>query len=148
MPEPRNQGEIMERYLMTYTEEGQEVTDKVKFPGLNKRFDGPAEGAEVKTASVKVPDVKRLGQKPREEIAEVITGLLEYKPGVVGLEWLVGDDHIDVKYVDGLNQRVPELEPDIKELNAFVCTILKSRKNVTALCWDFGVDNVEISYTA
>lgn len=147
MPEPRNQQEIMERFMGTQTDDGQETTEKVRFPGIAHLFEGPADGAEVKTASVKVPGILVLGQKSREEIAEVLTGLLEYKAGVVGFEWLVGDDHIDVKFVDGLRQRVPKTEEDIKALNEFVCLVLKVRRNVTALCWDFGQPAIEISYT-
>lgn len=146
MSEPRHQGDIVESFMVSNTEQGHEVTDKLRLPGLAHRFDTPSEKAEVKSDAVKIPGVKLLGQKPRADIAETIVGLLNYRPGVVGFDWIVGEDHIDVRYVNGLKQRVPEKESEVEDLQALVQTILKSRQNITALCWDFGQPFVEVSY--
>lgn len=146
MPTARHQGDLVDQFINTHTEIGQEVTDRVSLPGIESLFYKPTQEAEIKTQSVRLPDIKRLGQKSRQDIAEALVGLLSYKPGVVGFDWVIGADHIDVLYVDGLKQKVPENEEKAKELELLFATLLKTRKNIVAISWQFGESYVEISY--
>lgn len=148
MPEPRNQGEIVERFLMD-TDTGNEVVDRLRIPGLAGRFNRPTEEHAERVDQVRTGGIKTLRFRPREEIAEVLAGLItDHRPGVTGIKWDVDGNAVEVRYVDGWQQRRPGSDTETKELEELLVTVLKSRRNFKSLDWTLGAEAVEVTYVA
>lgn len=123
-----------------------EVDDEVRIPLIARHFEQLPSNAEVQEVPIKIPDLDRIATRSRIEIAEMIANLLDYNPGVVGFRWVIGQDRLYLKYVDGFEQRNFDNEKTREDFVKLVITILKSRQNILKIEWDFGEDHVKIRY--
>lgn len=144
---PRSQNEIVSQFLESVNDET-EFTEEVAIPGLKNWFEPPPINSSEKTAQFRTPQVKKLGTKPRAEIAEVLLGLLNFKPGITGFKWVVGEPSIEVYYVDKFEQNKPQDEEQEEKLRNLFVMILKTRRSILAIEWKFGSEYLEITSRA
>jgi hypothetical protein len=144
--EPRSQQEIIDEFMLSQ-ETGTEVVDKVKIPALARFWDAPPPKSNIKTERVRIANLKLAYMRSRSDIAELLSCVIDHHPDIVGLEWRVGTDEVDILYVEGFQQK--QLNPE--ERNRFIellVLMLRSRKDMMSLKWEFGKPHVEISWIA
>ena len=141
-----SQNDMVEQF-MAGTDSGREVTDKVKIPDLAKYFYKLPLIAKnkVKTSQLKLAGLKDLHNRSRAEIANTLLSVLDIQRGVVALQWRIQQDHIDIEYIEGFEQKVRR-ELEQAELETILTQILKTRKNISAIRWDLGKEYIEVSY--
>jgi hypothetical protein len=142
-----SQNDIVSNFL-SGQDAGKEVIDKVRVPDLTSYFNKvPASSkGRIKSESRKVIGMAALHTLPRDEVAATLLQTMERR-GAVGFEWKVGKDSITVSFIEGFSQR--ELsEEDRQNLQAILLNVLKSRKSIVGIKWDFGQAFIEVSYIA
>ena len=131
-------------------EDGRETTENVEVIGIEDYFNKiPFSGkgktkVEPKTSSLRLPNLKILHEKTRQEVAQVLLTALDQR-GVVGFEWKVGKDALVIYSLDGFQQKVLS-DMERASLETVLTNALKSRRNITGLKWEFGKRTVELTY--
>jgi len=143
--ELQSQADIVKEFTMRQ-EKGDEVVEPVRLPGLADHFWKAPDAALIVSDNVRVPGLKELAVKSRKEIAETLTWVLDYKPGVVGFSWTVTSPDMQIRYVEGFEQRAVESEADRERVSKLFTLILQVRREITAIKWDFGAPFIEISH--
>jgi len=145
MAKAESQTDIVAQFLQG-EQIGAEFDDELRIPQIASHFEPIPDNAEVKKAAVRLPNLDKLPAKSRGEIADVLAGLIDYKPGVVGFDWVISSNTLEVMYVDGFQQRMFSHEGERDEFVQLVITVLKSRRNITRIAWLFGEDHVKVTY--
>lgn len=139
-----NQADIVFNHLMKQ-EKGKEVVDMVNIPDLERHFEKVPKNAKVEVDTVRPPGLKELAVRPRMEIANLLIGLLDYRKGIVGIEWKVGSDAVQISYVTGFQQK-EHTEEDRQALIEVMSLILRVRREIVNIKWNFGEKFVEITH--
>jgi hypothetical protein len=147
MARVESQADIVAQMAL-YHDEGTEVTDKLFLPGLNEWFLRPDFEHEIEVETVRVPGLKQLATKKRVEICDMLTGLPSFRPGLMGFSWRLGEEDLDVFLLKGFEQKQYDNEADLEKLASLFMNILKLRRDMQGIRWDFNQDYLEISYIA
>lgn len=147
MAHVESQADIVKEFMLRQ-EQGEIVTEPVVIPGLAEHFEVIPEGVEVTTHTIRVPGLSELAVKSRTEIAEALAGLLDYRQGVVGFEWVVGRKDLKVRFVEGFEQKTFDSAEERSHLIELMRLVLQLRREITGVEWTFGERFVEITYVA
>ena len=145
MPKLQSQQDIVSQFLAKEKID-EEFVDELCIPGLASRFAEFPKGAKIKTKALRFPGLKALGGKPRRDIAEVLSGVVECRKDIVGFKWVIGEDSITISYVEGFQQKMPKTDADRDRLLSLFLTVLKSRRNILSIKWVFGRDHIVVRY--
>lgn len=142
-----SQNDIVSNFMLGQ-DSGKEVVDKVRIPDLSTYFNKAPASAKnrLRIESRKVLGITSLHTQPRDEVATTLLQSLDRR-GIVGFDWKVGKDSITISFIEGFSQR--ELsEEERQTLHDVLVNVLKSRKSVVGVKWDFGAPYIEVSYIA
>jgi hypothetical protein len=97
-------------------------------------FDLAPSKSQEKKRSIRLSGINKKG-KPRDSIVDVLLTLFELEQGITGFKWDVSSQDVEVSYVKGFLQR--DYSDNKEDLIDMLLLILKSRKNILSIEWNF-----------
>lgn len=141
MSKPRSQAEIVAQDMLRRGD-GQEVTDKLRIPGLDSFFVVDGEVNE-ETNVVRIAGLSELIGESRQDIAEMLVGVLKMRRGLTSIDWTLGDSSLTVGVSSTTTVERTKSDEDLIEL---LVTVFKARSNITRFHWDLNAPYLELSY--
>ena len=144
--EQRTQNDIVSQHLQSL-QIGEVLEDRLKIPGVDRVFDleRPKQGTATRSERLRLPLVGKSSVSTREEIALAMVQSLQARADIVGVQWDVGEDFINVTRLPGAKVYFSK---GIKEddVQALLLNILKSRALLRNFSWNFGDAFVKVAY--
>ena len=154
--QPKTQNDFVDQFMQKQ-DTGKEITEQVKVPGVEEYFNRlptlsqVVKGKNKNTASIdpkteqqKLPNLKILHEKNKDEIAQVLLLCLDRR-GITGFEWHAGKDALAVSFLDSFEQKKLS-DPERDQVHHILTNVLKSRRCITGIKWEFGKEFIEVTY--
>lgn len=139
-----SQNDIVDQFLQEQSLSKDEW-DRVKIPGLLDHFTRVPPSVmktKAKQDSYKMVGLTQLHTKSRTEIATTLLSVLD-RPGIVGLEWQIGEASIKVESIPGFNQKKFN-DAEREALYFILLNAIKARPEVKGVRWGFGQEYIEL----
>jgi hypothetical protein len=143
---PLTQSDIVKHFQQEQGQEsGTEKVERIRLPGIAYSFERPKGSSRSKETTIKVPDLKNFSSLSFQEIAHYLSDVADYKLGVTGFEWSVGNEQVKIWYIDGYEEEQGMDNQERETLTDVIANILRCRANIVRIKWEFGNNVVELT---
>jgi hypothetical protein len=142
--QPKTQADLVANF-MRKREVHKEIEEELKWPGIKDFFVVPDKAQERKHDTLVIKELKRAPVLSRKDIATLLLGCFEMRPGLTSINWnVLNPTQVSVTYTEK-SQTKPQRDPE--DIVDVLNNILKSRARLVSLKWIFGDDHVMVTYS-